>query len=92
MKSEGEPIDVAPGSVFGDDAGEETREEEAEEEARDYDREGGCTPMHRGEVTNEGEHYRFVNARIPMKIKYVYVLICGVTVVKAVRKERKANT
>lgn len=67
MESKGEPVDIAPGGEFRDDAGEETREEKAEEEAGDYDREGGCTPMWRGEVTDEGKHCPFINARTPMK-------------------------
>lgn len=37
LQGEGEPVDVAPGGVFGDDAGEEAGEEEAEGEAGGYD-------------------------------------------------------
>ena len=92
MKSEGQPVDVAPGRVFGDDTGEEPSYQETEKEARDHDREGSCTPMRRGEITDEGEHFPFVKARTPVNNKGMYILICGVTVVKAVRNERKQNT
>ena len=67
LESESEPIDVAPGGVFGYDAGEEASGQEAEKEAGDYDGEGGCTPMGRGEVTHKGEHWLFVNTRTRVK-------------------------
>lgn len=92
MESKSEPINIAPGSIFRDDAGQKTSYEEAEEEARGYDREGGCTPMHRGEVAHEGKHCIAVNQGSLAERKIVYVLNCGVTVVKAVRNERKQNT
>lgn len=37
LHGEGEPVDVTPGGVFCDDAGENTSDEDAEEETGDND-------------------------------------------------------
>ena len=61
MEGEGQPVDITPGGVLRDDAGKEAGYQEAEEEAGDYDRQGRCAPMRRGEFPNEGEHCMVVN-------------------------------
>lgn len=48
--------------------------------------------MRRGELANEGEHCVLISMRIFEEFRTVYILNCGVTVVKAVRNERKQNT
>ena len=48
--------------------------------------------MHRGELADEGEHCVLVNMGILEERGILHILNCGVTVVKAVRNERKQNT
>ena len=48
--------------------------------------------MRRGEVADEGKHCTVVSMGSLAKLEIVCVLNCGVTVVKAVRNERKQNT
>ena len=48
--------------------------------------------MHRGELADEGEHYKTVSMRLLAEVANVHILNCGVTVVRAVRYERKQNT
>ena len=56
LQAEGEPVDVAPGGVLGDDAGEDAGDEDAQEEAGDDDGEGGGAAVARGEFAYQGEH------------------------------------